>query len=120
MAWRYVVPVSGKSGIRIWCYVVWMDGMTVCYIFPRVVRPSTFTYKTCGIGGNISMACGSSYHNIHHPDDAMVVFQFLANLFPQLRCFVACGLILWHSSVSIVSKACQTLPMHTKYINNVW
>ena len=38
----------------------------------KLDKPYLFTEKTCGMLGNVSMACDSSPNNIHHPQDGLV------------------------------------------------
>ena len=48
-----------------------------CYTCPYI-------HNICGMGGNISMVCGSLPISIHQPEDGMVLLQFSPNLVPHL------------------------------------
>ena len=47
------------------------------------------TEKSYEMIGNSSMACGSEFNNMLHPEDGLVVLQFSPDMVPQFGCFEA-------------------------------
>ena len=71
MAWRFVVTAT--SGPILWLLYGLNRQTPVYWLCTRLVRPCPCMHKTRGMGVNISMPCGSAYHNVHNTEDGMVV-----------------------------------------------
>ena len=81
-----IFQLSPNLVTQLWYSETWMNRMPIYWLCPRLVRPCPCIHTICGMSDNISLTCGSSPNNIHHPEDDFVLLYFLQNWFPQLGC----------------------------------
>ena len=81
-------------------------------LYPMLVRPFPYMYKTSARGGNPYMATVTIYHSSHTPGDGLVVSRLcrilahsFGGLWPE-----------WRASPYITSHACETVPIYPHYI----
>ena len=74
----------------------WMNIAPVYWLCPRFVKPYIYILKACGMDGITSITFGYYCHNIHNPDDGIVVLQFLQNPIPLFEWPVA-----WMNKITV-------------------
>ena len=96
---------------QIGCFVDRMDRIPVYWLGHMLVKLCTCIHKIDEMGCNASIACGSSQNNIYHPEDIVIILQFLPNMVKQ-SVWVVWGFDRQDLSVLIGSQSCQILYMH--------